>query len=37
MKIISLDEYRRSHKLPKAIEAIPNKKKLTIQEISERL
>jgi len=29
MKIISLDEYRKSHK--------PHKKKLTIQEIQERL
>ena len=29
MKVISLDEYRKSHK--------PHKKKLTIQEISERL
>jgi hypothetical protein len=29
MKIISLDEYRKSHK--------PHKKKMTIQEISERL
>jgi hypothetical protein len=29
MKVISLEEYRRSHK--------PHKKKLTIQEISERL
>jgi hypothetical protein len=29
MKVISLEEYRKSHK--------PHKKKLTIQEISERL